>query len=762
MARIDGASLAAEAHELTRGSLFRESEKLVNLVLAQNRLLELVARGLPLKETLDAMLVFLERDMPDVLCSVLLLDPEGRHLQHCSAPSLPEAYVRAIDGAPIGPMAGSCGTAVYRGAQVIVSDIETDPLWEDYRALARAHGLRACWSTPVAGAGRRIVGSFAMYFREPRTPTTSHERLIDVATHVASVAIAKEQREKSARDLEERFRLLNLATNDVVWDWDVRHDTLWWGEGVQRLLGYSEAEVRSDLSWWVERVHPDDRERVEQSLHAASLHGTSWREEYRFLRRDGSYADIQDRGYVMCDAAGATVRLIGTMQDISERKQAQLLSEYLAYHEPLTRLPNRVALQKAMAAAIDAQNVSGGELALLLMNLDFFRDINDSLGHQNGDRLLQQVAERLRAAIGDRGKVASLGGDEFALLIPNLGRTVDVEWALSTIHAALELPIAIAGIDLRLEATLGVALFPVHGSSVDLLWQHADVALRTAKERHEPHCHYDPAFDHYDPSRLALVGELRAAIGAEQLRLHFQPKIELKRGRVVGVEALVRWQHPTRGLLFPDTFIPLAERTGLINQLTRWVLQAALRQGLELAAAGMGLDLSVNLSARNLHDPKFADELLALVRGSGFPLERLTLEITETAIMAEPARAKAVLGKLRSAGIQLSMDDFGIGQSSLTYLKDLPITKMKIDKSFVIGFEQPQNVAIVRSAIDLARNMGLRVTAEGIEDEATFLSLRKLGCHLGQGYFFSKPLSPPALVVWLSESGWGLEAEDFA
>ncbi len=751
MATIDAESLKGGTADVTSGT-WRASDRLVSLVLAQNRLLELIARGLPLQETLDAMLVYLERDMPGMLCSVLLLD--GTRLRHGAAPSLPDEYCKAIDGSTVGPRAGSCGTAAFRKKQVIVSDIHADPLWEDYRDLAATHGLKACWSTPVLGDNGQVVGTFAMYFREPRSPDREHERMIEVATHVASVAIGKEKREKSSRDLEERYRLLNLATNDVVWDWDVRLDTLWWGEGLQRLLGYHESEVQNVLSWWVERVHPEDRARVDASLQAAATRGTNWNEEYRFLRRDGRYADIQDRGHVMHDPSGATVRMIGTMQDITERKQALLLSEYLAYHDPVTRLPNRAALQKELTEAGHRLDSGGADLALVLMNLDYFRDVNDSLGHLNGDRLLQEVASRLRAAVSGNGQVASLGGDEFAILIPRLGPDGDVENALARVHEALHAPVELAGIRIKVEYTLGVALCPRDCKTAEMLWRHADVALRTAKARHEPQCSYDKSFDQYDPSRLALVGELRAAIDAEQLVLHYQPKIDLATGRAMGVEALVRWKHPERGLLFPDTFIPLAERTGLINQLTTWVVAAALRQGVRFAEAGFQLELSVNLSARNLSAPGFASELLRQVSETTFPLEQLTLEITETAIMADPARAKTVLGELRAAGIQLSMDDFGIGQSSLTYLKDLPITKMKIDKSFVIGFDQPRNVAIVRSAIDLARNMGLHVTAEGIEDEATYEALKQLGCDLGQGYFFSKPLSAEAASDWLRASRW--------
>jgi diguanylate cyclase (GGDEF)-like protein/PAS domain S-box-containing protein len=736
------------------------SHPLVDLAVGQVRILELIATGSPLRQTLDALLVFLEQDLPEMLCSILLLDGDGACLRHGSAPSLPEAYLRAIDGCPIGPRAGSCGTAAYLGEPVVVADIASDPLWTDYRDLARQHGLQACWSTPILGPEGGVLGTFAMYFRAPRTPSAEHHRVIEIATHIAAIAISKDLREKAAREGAERYRLLNLATNDAVWDWDVRKNTLWWNDGVERLFGYAASEVTSDFSWWVERVHPEDRDRVDESLRATAASGaSSWSEDYRFLRRDGEYADIQDRGYVMRDATGATVRMIGTMQDISERKEAQHRIESLAYYEPVTGLRNRTAMQRELAEAVANVTADRPELVLLLLNLNYFRDINDSLGHQNGDLLLRQVAGRFRAAVGDSGRVACLGGDEFAVLLHRTTEPLDVEGALATVHDCLQEPVEVAGIPIKVETTVGTAVCPRDGETAELLWQHADVALRTAKERHERHLHYHPGINQYDPTRLALISELRVALTEDQLVLHYQPKLDLKSGRTVAVEALVRWKHPTRGMTFPDTFIPLAERTGLINPLTTWVVTAALRQGLELAQAGLPLDVSVNLSARNLHEPGFSQELLRLIDAIGFPLSRLTLEITETAIMADPARAKTVLGQLHDAGIHLSMDDFGIGQSSLTYLKDLPITKMKIDKSFVMGFDQPRNVCIVRSAIDLGRNMGLNVTAEGIEDEATYHALRDLGCDLGQGYFFSKPLGIEPLTSWLRESRWGVTGE---
>lgn len=747
----------AEKSQTKGDELVSGSHPLVDLAIGQVRILELIATGSPLRQTLDALLIFLEQDLPEMLCSVLLLDEDGTHLRHGSAPSLPEGYARAIDGSLIGPHAGSCGTAAYRREPVVVADIENDDLWQDYRHLARQYGLKASWSTPIFSAEGRVLGTFAMYFRVPGKPSTEHHRVIEIATHIAAIAIAKDLREKAAAESAERYRLLNLATNDAVWDWDVRKDTLWWNDGVERLFGYPASEVTSDFSWWVDRVHPDDRERVDESLRAtAASAASSWSEDYRFLRRNGTYADIQDRGYVMRDAAGTTVRMIGTMQDITERKETQHKIEVLAYCDAVTGLPNRTAMRRDLSAAVSSVDSDQCEVVLLLLNLNYFRDINDSLGHQNGDLLLRRVAERFRDCVGESGRVASLGGDEFAVLLYRRKEALDVQHALAMVHECLQEPIEVAGISIRVETTVGVAVCPRDGDTADLLWRHADIALRTAKERHEHALHYHPGINQYDPTRLALIGELRSAIAEDQLVLHYQPKLDLRTGRTVGIEALVRWKHPKRGMTFPDTFIPLAERTGLINPLTTWVVVAALRQGQALAQSGLVLDLSVNLSARNLNEPGFSKELLKLVEGVGFPLTRLTLEITETAIMADPGRAKAVLAELHEAGIHLSMDDFGIGQSSLTYLKDLPITKMKIDKSFVMAFDQPRNVCIVRSAIDLARNMGLNVTAEGIEDEATYQALRDLGCDLGQGYFFSKPLGTDALVPWLRESRWGV------
>jgi diguanylate cyclase (GGDEF)-like protein/PAS domain S-box-containing protein len=727
-------------------------ERLIHLAYGQNRLLELIAGGAPLRDSLTLLLRFVEQEAPELLCSILLLDADGLHLRHGAAPSLPPDYCRMIDGSAIGPKAGSCGTAAYLGKQIVVQDIETDPLWADYRHLARPHGLRACWSTPILGPFGKVLGTFAMYFKEPRKPAGIHERLISIATHVAAIAVIKEHRDRALHESEERYRLLNLATNDVVWDLDLEKQTVWWNESVLHLFGYTAAEVGKELSWWSERVHPDDRDRVNHSLHlATATNANSWSADYRFRRKNGTYSDIHDRGYVMRDAEGKTIRMIGVMQDITERKQAQLRIEQLAYYEPVTGLPNRTSMQRTLASAIARASVERSPLSLLLLNLNYFRDINDSLGHRNGDVVLRRLAERLSAAAGRADHVASLGGDEFAVL---LSSSVSGEHAVELVKDCLRHPVDVVGVPVTLDAAIGIAVYPRDGLTAEVLWQHADVALRTAKERGDSHLYYDKSIDPYDPARVALVGDLRSALGTNELLLHYQPKVDLKSGRTVGVEALVRWHHPTRGMVSPSTFIPMAERTVLINPLTDWIVDAAVTQAVAFANAGIPLEMSVNLSARNLHDPVFCTHLLSNVRSKGFPLSQLTLELTETAIMSDPGRAKAGLKELREAGIQVSMDDYGVGQSSLRYLKDLPITKIKIDKSFVMGFGEPRNTAIVQSAIDLARHMGLGITAEGVEDDTAYRTLCDLGCDQGQGQFFSWGLPPDALMTWLRESRW--------
>jgi diguanylate cyclase (GGDEF)-like protein len=421
----------------------------------------------------------------------------------------------------------------------------------------------------------------------------------------------------------------------------------------------------------------------------------------------------------------------------------------LARHDALTGLPNRTAFHQALGALVDG----GTPAAVLLLDLDRFKEINDALGHDTGDRLLTQVGPRLREALNADALVARLGGDEFAVLQPGLSDGREARLVAQSLLGALAEPFALGDTTLHTEASIGIALHPLHGTDVATLVQRADVAMYEAKRGHTGAELYTVEDDPYRATRLMLLGELPRALAEDQLVLHFQPKLCVATGRPVGAEALVRWQHPTRGLLMPADFIPLAEHTGLIHELTLWVLEHALDQCRRWRDAGLDLQIAVNLSAANLLDARLPNDVARLIVAAGVPPSALALEITESVAMTDPTRAREVLGVLRSMRVALSVDDYGTGHSSLAYLGGLPVTELKIDRAFVTDLaEDATCAAIVRSTVELAHNLGLKVVAEGVEDERALEHLRAQGCDLAQGFHLSRPLPGDEVTAWLQET----------
>ncbi len=435
-----------------------------------------------------------------------------------------------------------------------------------------------------------------------------------------------------------------------------------------------------------------------------------------------------------------------------ERRQAEETIQRLAYIDPVTGLPNRVRFREQVNLAVEEATKQRHPLALLHMNLERFREINDSLGHDRGDNLLHQVGLRLHGALFTPDVVARLGADEFGILLPQLAAIDDVQQVIKKLQNCLEAPFTIDGIPIAVEASIGVATLPEHADNADTLLQRADIAMYRAKQLASGYAVYTPEFDRRSPERLGLMAELRAAIDGGQLLLHFQPKVEIKTGCVVGIEALVRWQHPRLGLLPPDKFILPAEQTGLIGPLTRWVLIDALNH-----CQGMQLRVSVNLSARSLHDPHLLEMINAALTATGAKPSQLTLEVTESAIVLDPQRAAETLAALNHLGVWISIDDFGTGYTSLASIKHMSVNEIKIDKSFVLGMLTSNSDAmVVRSVIDLGHNLGLRVVAEGVETQEMFAALAALGCDEAQGYFISKPQPCAALESWLPTAPWKL------
>ena len=442
--------------------------------------------------------------------------------------------------------------------------------------------------------------------------------------------------------------------------------------------------------------------------------------------------------------------LIDAFSELQKQVYArQAALEHQALHDTLTGLPNRSLLMDRLQQAILALRRENKPCSLMIMDLDRFKDINDTLGHQAGDLLLQQVSVRLNDALRESDTAARLGGDEFALLLPDADQPFAGQIAQRVLKA-MEQVFIVNDHSLHVGASLGIALYPRHGQDAQALIQHADVAMYVAKRSHGGYAFYDTGQDPHSVERLGLITDLGLAINRDALELYYQPKVAIATRRVTGVEALLRWRHGSRGFIPPDEVIPLAEQTGLIRPLTQWVINTALRQCALWRSHGRALPVAINLSARNLQDSNLDGQIGDYLAAWNLPPEFVELEITEGAVMDNPQHAQDMLTRLDLMGVRIAIDDYGTGFSSLAYLKKLPVNELKIDKSFVMDMDQDDNDAvIVRSTIDLAHNLGLRVTAEGVETLDIWHLLDMLGCDTAQGYYISPPLPAAEFERWM-------------
>ena len=463
--------------------------------------------------------------------------------------------------------------------------------------------------------------------------------------------------------------------------------------------------------------------------------------------QEGDYArpvDVEHK-----DEIGELAVSFNHMLDGIKSREREILR--LAYEDVLTALPNRAMFIEQLEQAVRTSKRSGEPLAVMLLDLDRFKAINDTLGHPVGDQALREVGVRMRLALRESDVVARLGGDEFAVLLAT-GDADRAPAVAAKILKALETPLKIEDQSMDLGASIGIARFPQHGEDAASLLRAADVAMYAAKRDKSGHALYDPGHDERRQGYLTLLGELRHAVENDELVVHYQPKVSLSGERVQEVEALVRWKHPTRGFIAPVQFIPFAEQTGYISAITRWVLRRAIHQCGAWNRAGIAVRVSVNISARDLRtEDELVETVSAALRFEELPAALLCLEITESGLMDDPGSAQSTLRKLRDLGVATSIDDYGTGYSSLAYIKQLPVNEIKIDRTFVAGMEADRrNAAIVRSTIELGHNLGLTVCAEGVETDHEVEELRRFGCDLAQGFRFAKPMPPEDLLLWLS------------
>ena len=468
-------------------------------------------------------------------------------------------------------------------------------------------------------------------------------------------------------------------------------------------------------------------------------------------RKDGRRFPVE-LAVVPIEDGDRTIR-VGFIRDITARQAQEDLLRHQATHDALTGLPNRVLLQERVAEALKEARTDKQAVAFMILDLDRFKEINDTLGHQAGDALLQTIARRLEAPLRQSDTIARLGGDEFAVLLPMSGAAA-AHLVATRLVESLEESFELSGLSLHVEASIGVSIFPDHGEEPAMLIQRADVAMYAAKKSGTRIRFYEASDDFSSVQQLSLKSDLRRALETNEFELHYQPKVAAA-GGLLGVEALLRWNHPKRGRLAPGEFIGIAEHTGLIRGITAWALKEAIRQAAIWDRAGLELPVAVNLSARNLLQGDLPATVDSLLKKYNLPPERAVLEITESMIVEDPKLASDVVGRLRGLGVRISIDDFGTGYSSLSYLRNFPASELKIDKSFVTCVEEnPGDRAIVRSTIELAHNLGLRCIAEGVENEGAWQLLQSLGCDGAQGYFFSKPLPAGPLEAWVADSRW--------
>ena len=606
----------------------------------------------------------------------------------------------------------------------------------------------------------------------------------DLGQHYGFVKVTRDVTERRAanqalRDSEERFRLLVDGVRDyAIFALDVAGLVTSWNSGAEHLKGYAAEEI---LGRHFSVFYPLDDLAAgvpDAELAAAKLDGRLEADGWR-VRKDGTtfWANVvitplyDDRGQhygfvkVTRDATDVHHRRLELLRAADDmvsanaalRRQSRELvnardeAQSKALLDALTGLPNRECFYDRAALAVLAEARHQSVTSILVIDLDRFKELNDTLGHRYGDKLLCLIGPRIAPLLRQSDTVARIGGDEFAVLLPDSGGAAAAQEVAERIIATLGQPFTLDTLTLAIDASCGHASTPKDGATVDDLLQHADAAMYIAKAAHSGVVAYDPSLDVNTPRRLAILNELPAAIRAGQLVLHYQPKFDLSSGKVTGVEALVRWNHPVRGMVPPDDFIPAAEHSGLIKPLTTWVLNTALAQcRLWIETAGRAregnLSVAVNVSARSLLDGGFPTEVVDALARHRVPAELLTIEVTETAIMVDPQRAHALLKEIHDLGVELSIDDFGTGYSSLAYLKFLPVSELKIDRTFVKHmYEDNDDAVIVQSVIDLAHNLGLKTVAEGIEDQATLEQLGGLGCNLGQGYHLGRPMPADAL-----------------
>jgi len=723
----------------------------------QNRVLGMLINKASLSEVLNTIAHDVESMHPNMMCSIRVLDNDGKYLRLMAGPSLPKFFTQIIDCIAIAPHEESACIKPYCEDRVITEDIDSNPLWASHRDITQQANLRACWSEPIRSTQGKVLGTFSIYHRTPCSPTPADIELLESEARLSALAIEKtnaEMRLKMAASVFTHARegiLITDPDGNIV---DV-NDTF------TEITGYSRQEA----------INQTPR-MLSSGRHTQSFYTNMWCDliikgywsgEIWNKRKNGEvYAELMTISAVR-DNSGKTQNYVNVFTDITPFKDHQRQLEYIAHYDALTNLPNRVLLADRLKQAITKSHQDGCSIAVLYIDLDGFKAINDQYGHDVGDKLLVAVSQQMNGALRDGDTLARIGGDEFIVILTDLQQPQDYEpIIIRLLHAAAH-PVAIDQRVLRVSASMGATIYPQDGVDAEQLMRHADQAMYIAKQAGKNCCHlFDVEKDVAVKNHRENLEHIRIGFDHHQFVLHFQPKVNMRTGAVIGAEALIRWKHPEYGLLPPSSFLPIIENHPLSLEIGEWVIDSALRQITEWRKVGLEIPISVNVGALQLQHRDFSTRLFSqLAMHPEVQLGSLELEILETSALADITEVAEHMRACHEMGVSFAVDDFGTGYSSLTYLRRLPAGLLKIDQSFVRDMlEDPDDLAIVKGVISLAKAFHRRVIAEGVETIAHGELLLQLGCELAQGYGIARPMPaedlPQWVKTWQPDPAWTL------
>ena len=721
-----------------------DEEKSATLSLQQS-ILESILEGHSPQDIIDNICRLEEQLLPNSVGTVMLLDRNHEMLNLIAGPSLTQEARQKFSGLRPGPGTGSCGNVIYRGEPVFVSNTLTDPRWIDLRHLAQTYQLMACWSMPIRGAGGKIVGTFALSSFENRSPSPFHVKLLEIGASIIGIVLERSEQISRQRLYAHIFN--HTGESVLITDQNLRIISI--NPVFTRMFGYQENDVLNKQPDFL-RSGVHDRPYYQKMWNDLQSSGY-WQDEIWNRCQDGEVKPCLLGISVVRDNDNQITHYIGIYSDITRYKQAQARAEFLTSHDAMTRLPNRMLVRDRAELAIASARETESGLAVLVIDVDHFKNINDSLGHQRGDLVLLDIAQRLQVSLRDSETLSRHTGDEFLALLPNLHDREHINQTLLNIQSNMARSFHSDSQELSISVSIGISVFPEDGQDFDTLLKAADLAMHRAKSSGRNNWrYYTEQMNAEAQDRIHISNQLHRALADRQLHLHYQPQIELGTGKLKGAEALLRWQHPELGNVPPAHFIPIAEENGLIVPIGEWVIQESCRQAMLWQADGQAdFRISVNLSAVQFHRGDLVETVRNALETSQLPAHCLELELTESIMMQNTEQILRTVGQLKQLGVQLSIDDFGTGYSSLAYLKRFQVDKLKIDQSFVRDMMQENNdAAIVRAIIQMARSMHLKTIAEGVEDIAQMDLLRVELCDEIQGYYISRPMPGGEFTSW--------------